>query len=118
MKPHDEPDASHLVGAVRQLLADHVLVSTDGYARYQVRVALTTLAIVERELANASADAFAHQRRLDALGVVDDAELAAAIRAGRFDERRDEVIEVLRAIVAAKLAVVNPGYGDAPDVKS
>jgi hypothetical protein len=50
-----------------------------------------------------------------------DAELAAAIRSGALDARADEVRAAVRAAVADKLAVANPGYlrdaskGDAPE---
>jgi hypothetical protein len=45
------------------------------------------------------------------VGVTSDAELAEAIRAGRLDDRAEEVAAVVGASVAAKLAVAHPGYG-------
>jgi hypothetical protein len=42
--------------------------------------------------------------------MADDAELAAAIRAGAFDDRWDEVVASVHATVADKLAVANPDY--------
>jgi hypothetical protein len=36
--------------------------------------------------------------------------LAAAIRHGTIDARMDDVIDVVRASVIAKLEVANPGY--------
>ncbi|HEY8547008.1 MAG TPA: DUF6285 domain-containing protein, partial [Acidimicrobiales bacterium] len=47
---------------------------------------------------------------LRAAGVGSEAELAAAIAAGRFDGREDELHGLLAAGVAAKLAVANPRY--------
>ena len=52
----------------------------------------------------------AHRRRLDALGHADDASLAAAIRAGAFDDRFDELHTALWGSVVDKLEVSNPGY--------
>jgi hypothetical protein len=37
-------------------------------------------------------------------------ELGAAISSGRLDDRLDEVTDSVRATVADKLAVANPGY--------
>lgn len=108
--PHDMPDHAGLVEAVRELLEGEVLAATDGRVRYQVRVAVNVLAMVERELRMGAEQAAAHAARLAALGVADEAELAAGIRAGRFDDRLDEVAAAVRATVAAKLAVANPRY--------
>jgi hypothetical protein len=44
--------------------------------------------------------------------MADEAELARAIRSGQLDDRRPEVLAVVRATVAAKLEVANPGYLD------
>ena len=64
----------------------------------------------ERELVAGPSQAEAHRRRLDALGHPDDASLAAAIRAGAFDDRFDELHAALWAAVVDKLEVSNPGY--------
>ena len=40
----------------------------------------------------------------------DEAELAAAIRAGALDDRYDEVVGFVRQTVRAKLEVANPKY--------
>jgi hypothetical protein len=42
--------------------------------------------------------------------VADDAELAAAIRDRRFDDRAEELRSLLADAVADKLAVANPTY--------
>lgn len=114
MTPHDLPTAAGLLEAVREFLAADVLPVTDGRVQFHTRVAVNVLAMVERELALGPAQAAAHARALASLGVADEAELAAGIRAGRFDERLAEVAAAVRATVAAKLAVANPGY--APDL--
>ena len=108
--PHDPPSAADLVGAVRAFLEGEI--GTDSWSRYQVRVATNILRMVEREMVLGPGHAAAHQAALASLGVADEAELAQAIRSGLLDERRDEVLTVVRATVAAKLEVVNPAYLD------
>jgi hypothetical protein len=112
--PHDRPTAAELVEAVREFLAGDVAPRLEGRDAFQLRIALNALAMVERELDVGPAQAAAHADRLAALGVADDGELAAAIRAGRLDDRWDEVVAAVRAAVVDKLAVVHPGYTD-PD---
>ncbi len=106
--PHDRPDPGELTGAVRDYLSDEVFGATSGRIQFLTRVAINALGIVERELALGPAHAARHAARLRALGAADDAQLAAAIRAGRWDDRLDALIAPLRAAVADKLAVDNP----------
>lgn len=110
--PHDAPTAAELVEAVREFLEGDVMAATEGRVRFHARVAARALAIVERELEAGTGPAEAHAARLAALGMADDAELAAAIRSGSLDDRWDEVAAAVRATVADKLAVANPGYAD------
>jgi hypothetical protein len=110
--PHDAPSAAQLVEAVREFLEGDVMAATEGRVRFHARVAARALAVVERELAAGPAQAEAHAARLAALGVADEAVLAAAIRAGELDDRWDEVAAAVRATVEDKLAVANPGYAD------
>ena len=91
--PHDAPDPSALLDAVRAFLISEVEPQLEGRLRYHVKVAANVLAIIERELR--------------------DGDLAAAIRTGALDERLDELERELRAAVADKLAVARPGYGNA-----
>ena len=51
-----------------------------------------------------------HVRRLSELGVASDAELAAGIRSGAFDDRIDDVVAAVRSSVVDKLSVANPTY--------
>ena len=51
---------------------------------------------------------------LRALGVADDAALAAAIRSGELDDRLDEVRALVWQSVRDKLAVANPKYLTSP----
>lgn len=108
--PHDAPDAAQLVEAVREWLERDVLPATTGRLQFHARVAAGVLAMVERELALGTGQAIEHAVRLAALDCADDAELAARIRAGDLDDRYADVLEALRASVAAKLAVANPRY--------
>jgi hypothetical protein len=112
--PHDVPTAAELVEAVREFIEADVMAATDGRVRFHARVAARVLAQVERELALGPGQADAHAKRLAALGVADEAELATAIRSGALDDRYEEVAAGVRATVADKLAVANPTYADRP----
>ena len=106
--PHDMPSAAQLVEAVREWLERDVMAATEGRLQFNTRVAVNVLAMVERELQVGPAQAAAHAERLAQLGVADDAELAARIRAGGMDG--PEVREAVWAGVQDKVAVANPKY--------
>jgi hypothetical protein len=112
--PHDAPGATELLEAVREFLEGEVMGATEGRTRYQVRVAARALAIVQREIEAGDQPARAHAARLEGLGFSSDADLAAAIRSGSLDDRWQEVVDAVRATVADKLAVANPGYAGDP----
>jgi uncharacterized protein DUF6285 len=114
VSPHDEPTAGQLVEAVREWLQADVLTATEGRMQFDTRVAINVLAIVERELELGVAHEVAHRRRLQALGVADDAALAAAIRSGALDDRLEEVRALVWESVRDKLAVANPKYLASP----
>jgi Domain of unknown function (DUF6285) len=107
--PHDVPTAAELIEAVREWLQRDVM-TTGGALGFNARVAVNVLSIVERELAVGANQSVEHQSRLAQLGVGDDAELAAAIRDGLFDDRIEEVKALVRASVVDKLTVANPKY--------
>jgi hypothetical protein len=107
---HDVPTAAQLVEAVREFLESDVMAATEGRVQFHTRVAINALNMVQRELEMGPAQAAAHAAALDRLGVVDEAGLAAAIRSGSLDDRRAEVVDVLRDTVRAKLEVANPRY--------
>ncbi len=111
-EPHDVPTATELVEAVREWLERDVYPGAEGRLRFHTRVAVNVLGMVERELELGPAQAEAHRARLDQLGVADDAELAAAIRRGEFDDRHDELRRLLRETTDDKLKVANPRYLD------
>ncbi|HEY0521712.1 MAG TPA: DUF6285 domain-containing protein [Ilumatobacteraceae bacterium] len=112
--PHDVPTAAELVESVREWLQNDVMPAAEGRLRYDARVAVNVLAIVERELSLGSHQQQAHVDRLARLGVADDAALAAAIRSGALDGRLDEVRQLVWQSVRDKLAVANPKYLDSP----
>jgi hypothetical protein len=107
---HDRPSMAELVGAVREFLESDVMAATDGRVQFHTRVSVNALRMVERELELGDGQARVHDDGLGRLGVADEAELAAAIRDGRLDDRRDDVVGVLRETVRAKLEVANPRY--------
>lgn len=110
--PHDVPTARELVESVREWIERDVLSATEGRLGFHARVAVNVLSMVERELELGPDQQRHHDERLASLGVADETELAAGIRAGRFDDRLDEVRAVVRATVEDKLRVANPRYLD------
>lgn len=107
--PHDVPTAAQLVAAVRDFLQTDVLPAVEGRVRFHARVAINVLGMVEREIELGPAQAEKHAARLAALGVADDAELAAAVREGRVADDH-ALVTALEQAVRAKLEVANPGY--------
>lgn len=107
---HGRPTAAELIEAVREYVEDDVSSSTEGRVRFHARVAANALATVQRELELGPAMAAAHEERLGRIGIADEAELAAAIRAGDVVDRHDEVVTALAESVVDKLRIANPGY--------
>lgn len=104
---YGRPTAAELVAAVADFLDNEVRSAIEGPVNFHARVAANVLRIVERELTTSAAhvtDALAE------LGFDDEAQLAAAIRAGQFDDRGDEILPLLRTLVRQRLAVAHPGY--------
>jgi hypothetical protein len=107
---HYKPTAAELVAAVAEFLETEVRDGTgpEGGAaalRFHARVAANVLRTVERELLDDTSDE--PLQALRTLGFTDEAELAAAIRAGRCG---DEVLPALHALVRHRLRVAHPGY--------
>lgn len=107
--PHDVPTAAQLVAAVRDFLESDVLPAVEGRTRFHTRVAINVLGMVEREIELGPAQAEEHAARLAALGVADDAELAAAVRDGRLPDDH-ALVTALEQAVRAKLEVANPAH--------
>jgi len=105
---YGRPLAAELVAAVAEFLETDVREATDGQVNFHARVAANALRIVERELLDES-EAESHAA-LASLGVADEEQLAAAIRAGEMDGRAADVTACLRTLVRRRLAVAHPGY--------
>jgi Lon protease-like protein len=108
MNIYGRPTAAELVAAVADFLDNDVRSATEGQVSFHARVAANVLRIVERELTDDSAADVTG--KITELGFADEAQLAAAIRAGALDERADEVLSTLRTLVRHRLAVAHPGY--------
>ncbi|TFV57797.1 hypothetical protein E4P42_13775 [Mycobacterium sp. PS03-16] len=105
---YGRPTAAELVAAVADFIDHDVRAATEGQVNFHARVAANVLRTVERELRDATAaDAVAS---LTGLGYPDEAALVAAIRAGDLDDRADDLLTGLRALVGHRLAVAHPGY--------
>jgi hypothetical protein len=105
---YGRPTAAELVAAVADFLDNDVRTATEGQVNFHARVAANVLRIVERELSDDSAEEVTGP--LAAFGFTDEAQLAAAIRAGTLDDRAGDVLATLRALVRHRLAVAHPGY--------
>jgi hypothetical protein len=108
---HGRPTAAELVAAAAEFLERDVREATSGQVNFHARVAANALRMVERELLDD--DDSAVRAALVNLGFADEAELAAAIRAGELDGRTADVTACLRALVQQRLAVAHPGYAQA-----
>ena len=108
--PYGRPTAAELVAAVADFLDKDVRGATEGQVNFHARVAANVLRIVERELLDQSAAEAA--AALADLGYPDEAQLAAAIRAGDLDDRPDDVLGCLRTLVRRRLDVAHPGYAE------
>src|SRR5690348_1827784 len=114
MNDHGRPTAAELVAAAAEFLERDVREATSGQVNFHARVAANALRMVERELL--ADDDSVPRAALANLGFADEAELAAAIRAGELDGRagpNSEVTACLRALVRRRLAVAHPGYAQA-----
>lgn len=105
---HYKPSAAELVAAVAEFLEGEVRTETSGAVNFHARVAANVLRMVERELLDTGGDD--PRAELAALGLTDESELAAAIRAGDYDDRDADVLPALRALVRHRLDVAHPGY--------
>jgi hypothetical protein len=108
MNIYGRPTAAELVAAVADFLDNDVRAATDGQVNFHARVAANVLRTVERELLDESAAEIT--AALGKFGFTDEAQLAAAIRAGELDDRSGEVLACLRTLVRHRLAIAHPGY--------
>lgn len=115
----DRPTASELLSAIADMLRDEVIPAldkADPRLGFQMRVAVNSLAILEREARlGPAADQREHERLKKLLG--QDAtleelnrELARQLRAGQRDERDAALMAHLEATIADKIAIANPKW--------
>jgi len=122
---NDRPDAAELLDIARRTLLGDILPRLPQELRYGTLMIANAMAIAGREHATAGSDAEAEIESLGRLfaesppplagtglhATLDayNRRLAAAIRAGRFDDReRAALLGHLRQTAAARLAVTNP----------
>jgi hypothetical protein len=115
----DRPTASELLLAVAGFLREEAIPAldkTDPRLGFQMRVAVNSLAILEREARLApAADRREHERLqklLGRVGTLDELnrELARQLRAGERDERDPALMAHLQAAIADKIAIANPKW--------
>jgi hypothetical protein len=115
----DRPTASELLAAIADMLRDEAIPAldkADPRLGFQMRVAVNSLAILEREARlGPAADGREHERLAKLLargGSLDDLnrELARQLRAGERDERDAALMAHLEATIADKIAIANPKW--------
>ncbi len=115
----DRPTAGELLAAIADFLREEATPALDKAEPrlgFQMRVAVNSLAILEREARlGPTADA-AEQARLAKLlgrhGTLDELnrDLARQLRTGTRDERDPALMEHLDATIADKIAIANPKW--------
>lgn len=108
--PHDRPTAAELLEALREWMEQDLFPGVEGRLQFHTRVAINMVDIVARELELGPDQVVRYDQVLASFGMKDDAELAAAIRAGTFDEELPSVMTRLLPVVEDKLRVANPRY--------
>jgi hypothetical protein len=115
----DRPTASELLAAIADFLREEatpVLDRADPRLGFQMRVAVNSLAILEREARlGPAADAREHERLARLLGRDGTLEalnraLAHQLRTGQRDERDPALMAHLDATIADKIAIANPKW--------
>ena len=117
--PQDRPTAAELLAAVADFLREEAIPAldrSDPRLGFQMRVAVNSLGILEREARlSPAADAREHERLRKLLGQDGTLEelnrvLAHALRTGQRDERDPALMEHLNATIADKIAIANPRW--------
>ena len=115
----DRPTAAELLAAIADFLREEATPALDRAEPrlgFQMRIAVNSLAILEREARlGPAADAREHARLKDLLGrdgALPDLvrELARQLRSGERDERDAALMAHLEATVADKIAIANPKW--------
>ena len=117
--PQDRPTAAELLAAVADFLREEVMPVLDRSEPrlgFQIRVAVNSLAILEREARlGPDADRREHERLRELLGRDGTLEelnrvLALELRTGQRDERDAALMAHLEATIADKIAIANPKW--------
>ena len=114
----DRPSAAELLAAIADFLREEATPALDKAPRlgFQMRVAVNSLAILEREARlGPDADAAEKARLVKLLGrdgTLEDLnrELARQLRTGERDESDAALMAHLDASIAAKIAIANPKW--------
>src|SRR5215475_8794817 len=115
----DRPTASELLGAIADFLREEAAPALDKAEPrlgFQMRVAVNSLAILEREARlGPAADAREHARLRKLLGrdgTLDELNrlLAHTLRTSQRDERDPALMDHLQATIADKIAIANPKW--------
>jgi hypothetical protein len=115
----DRPTAAELVAAIGEFLREEALPALEqGDARlaFQMRVAVNSLAILEREARlGPEADRREHDRLRALLGRAGtlpelNRQLAHELRSGQRDERDAALMAHLEATIADKIGIANPRW--------
>jgi hypothetical protein len=107
--PDSIPSAETLLQAAARYLEEELMPTLAGYHRFQTRVTVNVLRMVEREL-RAAGDA-------DAASSAVDSGLAEAIRTGRLPIDAPGLRRQLREGLAEALAINNPAWIQAPSAE-
>jgi hypothetical protein len=117
--PQDRPSSAELIAAIADFLREEAIPALDRSEPrlgFQMRVAVNSLAILEREARlGPSADRREHERLKALLGrdgslVELNRALALALRSGQRDERDRALMAHLEATIADKIAIANPKW--------
>ncbi len=115
----DRPTAAELLAAIADFLREEATPALDKAEPrlgFQMRVAVNSLAILEREARLGPAADARERTRLAALlghdGTLADLtrELARQLREGKRDERDTQLMAHLEATIADKIAIANPKW--------
>jgi uncharacterized protein DUF6285 len=115
----DRPTAAELLSAITEFLREEATPALDRAEPrlgFQMRVAVNSLAILEREARlGPAADLREHERLVALLGrdgTLEELnrELARQIRTGQRDERDAALMTHLDATIADKIAIANPKW--------
>ena len=114
--PEDRPTANELIASAAEHLVVNVRPALGGHGAFEALIAANLLAIALRELELGPdlralderdlAQLLGHEAPLAEL----EARLVEQIREGELDDRRAEVLAVLRASVRRRLRIANPEY--------